>query len=457
MRTLRFVRAGAVEIEVPLESRDLRVGRSGDNDVVLLDPDKTLSRHHAELRSEGDRWFYLDLNSANGSWIGDRRVTREELTPGLAVTLGDYELTVIQPAVAAVPVEAGDATRVLRSDDTLRPGMANPPRVTGARPAATPSVVGGAIASGAPAARAGAASSPSPIRRIIIYGSIAVFGAFAVMLAAMLRPEPEAPDAEEPEVASAPAAAPGAPPPSAPPPPAEPAPTAATPAPAPVPAPVTPPPVAAKAPEAPRTAARTTPAAPRPAAPRPAPRPRPPADTDVDAAAIPARDGEAAAALQQRRDDLRRRYAQGLQQLTAGRFAEARAALAAVAADAPRFRDVSVRLAEAEAGLRQQTAEDFKAAARLEQAAEWHEALAAYERLRPSAATLPGLTEAIDRTRTRMHAAGIEALTRARQFDSRGRVPEAIAWYQRAVNWLAPDHPGLESAKQRLAQLVNRP
>ena len=56
-----------------------------------------------------------------------------------------------------------------------------------------------------------------------------------------------------------------------------------------------------------------------------------------------------------------------------------------------------------------------------------------------------------------MHDAGADALTRARQFDSRGRVPEAIAWYQRAVNWLAPDHPGLEAARQRLAQLTNRP
>ncbi|MEY4095847.1 MAG: hypothetical protein RLZZ53_3046, partial [Acidobacteriota bacterium] len=31
------------------------------------------------------------------------------------------------------------------------------------------------------------------------------------------------------------------------------------------------------------------------------------------------------------------------------------------------------------------------------------------------------------------------------------------AWYQRAVKWLPPDHPRLEAAKQRLAQLVNRP
>jgi hypothetical protein len=55
-----------------------------------------------------------------------------------------------------------------------------------------------------------------------------------------------------------------------------------------------------------------------------------------------------------------------------------------------------------------------------------------------------------------MHEAGAEALTRARQYDSRGRVPEAIAWYRRAVAWLPADHAGLEPAKQRLTQLQNR-
>lgn len=65
MPTVQLTRAGAVEVEVPLEQRDLRIGRASDNDVVLRDPDKTLSRHHAELRSDGGRWFYLDLNSAD--------------------------------------------------------------------------------------------------------------------------------------------------------------------------------------------------------------------------------------------------------------------------------------------------------------------------------------------------------------------------------------------------------
>jgi hypothetical protein len=146
-----------------------------------------------------------------------------------------------------------------------------------------------------------------------------------------------------------------------------------------------------------------------------------------------------------------------VQRLAARQFVAARDLFVGVLKDAPTFRDVAVRLAEAENGVRQQAAEGFKTAARHEESGEWSEALRAYEALRPHAASLPGLSEATERTRKRMHEAGADALTRARQFDSRGRVPEAIAWYQRAVAWLPPDHPGLNDAKQRLAQLVNRP
>ena len=64
--------------------------------------------------------------------------------------------------------------------------------------------------------------------------------------------------------------------------------------------------------------------------------------------------------------------------------------------------------------------------------------------------------EAAAKRAAALDACTTPALVRARQYDSRGRVPEAIAWYQRAVNWLPPDHSGLDAAKKRLAQLMNR-
>ena len=445
MPTLRFSRAGAVETEVPLGAVDLRVGRSADNDVILKDPDKTLSRHHAEIRRDGEAWVYLDLNSANGSWVGDRSVTRELLQPGVTIGLGDYEVTFVRDAGLAADRD-DEATRVMRDvDDTLRPGAVAAP-VPGRQSAA--GVVGGAVPKGAPPPPHQPASSPV-FRRIIIYGSIFVFGAFGVMLALILRPDPEA--IEQP--AAAVAAAPPAPPA-----PAAAPPSAAAPAPS-----VVPPPGEAAAltpPPAPVTAApASTPAAP---AARPAPRQsaaaaRPTRDTDADAGTIPIRSGETPYAVRQRRDDIRRRYQLGLQHLTARRFVEARDTLAGVFADAPRFRDVREKLAEATAGIRQAATEGLREAARHEAAEEWTEAIRRYESLRPYADALPTLAEATDRSRRRMHEAGVNALSRARQYDSQGRLPEAAAWYKRAVEWLPPDHAGQAEARARLAQLGNRP
>ncbi|MEZ5420041.1 MAG: hypothetical protein R2708_22240 [Vicinamibacterales bacterium] len=118
---------------------------------------------------------------------------------------------------------------------------------------------------------------------------------------------------------------------------------------------------------------------------------------------------------------------------------------------------MSARLAEATAGIRQLAAEGFRDAARHEAAEEWTEAVRGYESLRPYASSLPALAEATERARRRMHEAGVNALTRARQYDTQGRLPEAAAWYKRAVEWLPPDHAGLPEARARLAQLGNRP
>ncbi|MEP7119255.1 MAG: FHA domain-containing protein, partial [Acidobacteriota bacterium] len=146
MPTVRMTRAGVVEAELPLARVDVRLGRATDNDLTLKDPDKTLSRHHAELRREGETWFYLDLNSANGSWVGDQKVMRQELLPGTTILLGDYQLTVVDVLAGGdSAVEDVNATRIVRPGDTavaMKPAVAAPAKP--ARPTAPPQV-GGAV------------------------------------------------------------------------------------------------------------------------------------------------------------------------------------------------------------------------------------------------------------------------------------------------------------------------
>ena len=52
--------------EVELGVGNTRIGRGPDNDIVLADPTQSVSRHHAEVRLEENRYTIVDTNSQNG-------------------------------------------------------------------------------------------------------------------------------------------------------------------------------------------------------------------------------------------------------------------------------------------------------------------------------------------------------------------------------------------------------
>ena len=69
------------------------IGRDGQNDLVLEDSSKGVSRFHAEIRTRAGKYFVADLKSRNGVWIGGRKIKDQaELSLGLPVTIGSYEL-----------------------------------------------------------------------------------------------------------------------------------------------------------------------------------------------------------------------------------------------------------------------------------------------------------------------------------------------------------------------------
>jgi pSer/pThr/pTyr-binding forkhead associated (FHA) protein len=75
--------------------RILRVGRSRDNDVVIVNAQ--VSSAHARLYGIPDRWFLEDCGSTNGTTVDGTRIPAEvpfEIFPGDSVTLGAYSLPV---------------------------------------------------------------------------------------------------------------------------------------------------------------------------------------------------------------------------------------------------------------------------------------------------------------------------------------------------------------------------
>ena len=92
MARLLVLRDSALHRYVQLGRRELTIGRGEQNDVVLQDPDKLVSRFHAELRPEGAGYVLIDLNSQNGTWVDARRVERVAMRAGVPVTIGPYQL-----------------------------------------------------------------------------------------------------------------------------------------------------------------------------------------------------------------------------------------------------------------------------------------------------------------------------------------------------------------------------
>jgi hypothetical protein len=66
------------------------IGRTAENDIILNH--KSLSRHHAKVVREGDHFFILDLESANGVRVGRHHIVRCELHDGDVIQLGEVRL-----------------------------------------------------------------------------------------------------------------------------------------------------------------------------------------------------------------------------------------------------------------------------------------------------------------------------------------------------------------------------
>ncbi|MCX8038621.1 MAG: FHA domain-containing protein [Candidatus Sumerlaeia bacterium] len=73
----------------PLESAALTIGRHPSNHICV--PVEAVSRYHARIEKQGDRWVVVDLGSSNGTFIRGQRIEQAALEPGLTVQFGNVE------------------------------------------------------------------------------------------------------------------------------------------------------------------------------------------------------------------------------------------------------------------------------------------------------------------------------------------------------------------------------
>jgi hypothetical protein len=76
----------------PRERGEFVLGAGAAGDLQLRDPSGLLSRQHAYLAWDGERWTLRDLDSKNGLWIDGVRRRSAEIVPGLEIGVGGLTL-----------------------------------------------------------------------------------------------------------------------------------------------------------------------------------------------------------------------------------------------------------------------------------------------------------------------------------------------------------------------------
>ena len=114
MARLLVFHGDVVDREVELGSTPIRIGRAPECDLVLDDPDRGVSRAHAEVRFDGSGYLIVDLGSQNGLFQYGARVDRAYLEPDSPVTLGPFRL-VIDETDSARPMPQQRSGAALRS------------------------------------------------------------------------------------------------------------------------------------------------------------------------------------------------------------------------------------------------------------------------------------------------------------------------------------------------------
>jgi pSer/pThr/pTyr-binding forkhead associated (FHA) protein len=97
--SIRVMRGFYEGLELPIDRNWMVIGRGRSADIVIADP--TLSRAHAAIGYDGERFFVKDMGSTNGTRVNGERSGRTPLDHSDQVLLGKLLLRVSLPNGAA--------------------------------------------------------------------------------------------------------------------------------------------------------------------------------------------------------------------------------------------------------------------------------------------------------------------------------------------------------------------
>ena len=75
---------------VPLDKRNIRIGRANENEICL--DDNGVSRHHAQVVTVLGESVVEDLDSRNGTFVNSKWIKTRQLAPGDAIVIAGFRL-----------------------------------------------------------------------------------------------------------------------------------------------------------------------------------------------------------------------------------------------------------------------------------------------------------------------------------------------------------------------------
>ncbi len=110
-------RDGRIVQEYVLNKIDITIGKTTDNDIVI-DNEAVSGRHVTLHQAESGSTILSDMNSINGVYVNDQRVTRHKLNDGDIIGIGHHQLVYNSDNTASADAvnEQGEATVIMSAD-----------------------------------------------------------------------------------------------------------------------------------------------------------------------------------------------------------------------------------------------------------------------------------------------------------------------------------------------------
>ena len=100
--------------KIETENPEITIGRSPNTDIQI--DNLAVSNQHARLIKQNNQYAVEDLNSTNGTYLNDEKITKAILKHNDVITVGKHNLTIYYKEEAKKPAQDfGDKTVKIKS------------------------------------------------------------------------------------------------------------------------------------------------------------------------------------------------------------------------------------------------------------------------------------------------------------------------------------------------------